>query len=76
MLRSCSALVWLAVRTLGLSGRAALLAEGSTVALLGPALTVAVLWLQAHMRPFDRLENRLRGNGGEVGRGVNPLFLL
>lgn len=80
VLRDVTALVWLGMRALGLTGRAAFFAEASSVALLGPALTVGVLSLQA-LGVFERLERRLSGipSKGDMSPSAvkaKPLFLL
>lgn len=62
-LRDATSLVFLAVWRVAegsaWASDAALLAEGATVALLGVALTLAVLWAQFKVQPFDRIRQTL-----------------
>ena len=59
------------------AGKVALLAEGLCTFMLGPVLTVAVLWAHGKVRPLEVLERRLTGRSSEDGvRRENPLFLL
>ena len=53
-----------------------LLAQGGCVFVLGPVLTVTVLWTHEKLRPLELIEDTLRGQGSERRRQENPLFLL
>ena len=53
----------------GGSQLASLIAEACTVFLLGPVLTVTILWAKGKLRPFARIEVHLRGSLRASGHG-------